>query len=470
VSRARPSSGASRRVRRTVTVAAPVIALVAVVAIGAAVALLLTGRVPDREASAFVVPVLVGMAVAALAFGPFHRRLRATLLRAVRGERLLPEEAVERFGDRATRGLSLDELLRQLAESLLTTLALESVVIWTSAGDRMEPAMAVPSRPVDDLVLTPGQVDGLVRTSPVGPAWLELWAPELLDGRADDAPPTRAVPAVHSDALVGMVVLRRPHGADPFDDADDRTLKELGRRLGVVLHNRELDAALQETLADLRASNEQLQASRMRIVTAADSERRRIERDLHDGAQQHLVAIAVNARLARDAMADDPAGAAELLDAVSADLRAAVQEVRSLAHGIYPPLLVDGGIGPALRAAAQRAAQPVEVRAFDARIAPEAEAAVYFCCMEALQNAAKHAPRATVLVEIDLVQAVDGPEAHFRVSDDGPGFDPTTPPGHGLQNMADRAGALGGSVTWSSTAGGGTTVEGRVPSGTAGAG
>ncbi len=462
----RPTSGASRRLRRAAIAVAPALALLVVVAACAALVVLLVGHPPRGDQTSAVIPVLVGLAVAAVAFAPLHRRLRATLLRAVRGERLLPEEAVERFGDRATRGLPLEELLRQLAEALHATLSLESVQIWTSSGPHLELAMAVPSRPPGTLALDAGQVAALVRTSTAGPAWLELWAPALLESAAADAPPTRVVPTVHSEALVGLVAVRRPPGAEPFDDADDRALVELGRRLGVVLHNRELDAALQATLADLRATNAELQASRMRIVAASDSERRRIERNLHDGAQQHLVALAVNARLARDAVADDPEAAAALLDALAADLRTAVQEVRALAHGIYPPLLVDGGVSAALRAAAQRSPVPVAVRADVDRFAPESEAAVYFCCVEALQNAAKHSPGAHVTVDVHHEQRPSGPVVCFRVTDDGAGFDPaTTSPGQGLHNMADRAGALGGSVEWHSSPGQGTTVDGWVPAG-----
>jgi signal transduction histidine kinase len=291
----------------------------------------------------------------------------------------------------------------------------------------------------------------------------------VLDGSAATAPPTRAVPAVHSDALVGLVVVRRPPGAEPFDDADDRALVELGRRLGVVLHNRELDAALQATLEDLRATNLELQQSRKRIVAASDSVRRRIERDLHDGAQQHLVALALRARLARDAVADDPEQAAHQIDEIAEELREAMQEVRDLAHGIYPAVLVDSGVGAALRAAAGRSPVDVTVDADVDRFAPESEAAVYFCCIEALQNTAKHSPDANATI---VVSAGDGDSdgsadrIHFTVRDDGPGFDvATTAPGHGLQNMADRAGALGGSVRWISAPGQGTTVVGWVPGG-----
>src|SRR5690606_30560109 len=142
-----------------------------------------------------VAPVAVGLVAAAIGFGPLHHRIRRSLLRAVHGDRLLPEEVIDRFGDRATRGLPLDELLRQLAESLRSTLGLAAVEIWTSAGPELELAMAIPARPAPPRTLTPDQVAGLVRTRSAGPAWLALWVPDLLDGSAATAPPTRAVPA-----------------------------------------------------------------------------------------------------------------------------------------------------------------------------------------------------------------------------------------------------------------------------------
>jgi signal transduction histidine kinase len=243
----------------------------------------------------------------------------------------------------------------------------------------------------------------------------------------------------------------------PFRTDDDLALADLGRRLGVVLHNRRLDRALQATLDDLRRTNAELRASRARLVAAADAERRRIERDLHDGAQQHLVALAVNLRLARDVATEDLGAVDALLERLGDDVREAIQQVRSLAHGIYPPLLVDAGLGEALRAVAARSAQPVTVEAQLGRHDAEVEAAVYFCCLEAIQNAAKHAPDAAVIVRL----WEDGGVVRFEVADDGPGFDPAgVQAGHGFQNMGDRLGAIGGSVTWESVPGHGARVRG----------
>jgi signal transduction histidine kinase len=293
----------------------------------------------------------------------------------------------------------------------------------------------------------------------VGRAWLEMWLPALLDERPLGE--VRVAPATHAGQLLGLVVVSRLASADRFGAADDASLAELGNRLGVVLHNRALDATLQQTLDDLRRTNEELRASRVRLVATADAERRRIERNLHDGAQQHLVALAVNLRLAADEIAQDPTTATDVFAGLGADVREAINELRSLAHGIYPPLLMDAGLVEALRVSAQRSPSPVTVTADRVRrYATETEAAVYFCCMEALQNAAKHAPGATVRVHL----TDDGTALRFAVEDDGPGLaDAAIQHGHGLGNMVDRVVAVGGTLDVGASASGGTRIDGQVP-------
>src|SRR5205085_9546258 len=157
-------------------------------------------------------------------------------------------------------------------------------------------------------------------------------------------------------------------------------------QVAVALHNSALDTALQASLNDVRVANEELRASRARIVAAADHSRRQIERNLHDGAQQHLVALAVKLGLARQLVDGDPATVATLLEELRADAQTTLTELRELAHGIYPPLLMDRGLGEALRAAANRSVLPANVDADVGRFPPDVEAAVYFCCLEALQN------------------------------------------------------------------------------------
>jgi signal transduction histidine kinase len=238
-------------------------------------------------------------------------------------------------------------------------------------------------------------------------------------------------------------------------------LTELARQVGLAVHNARLDTELQTTLDELRKQADELRQSRARIVASGDAERRRVERNLHDGAQQHLVAMAVNLRLARDILTEDPQAAAEMLDQLADDVKDTIQELRELAHGIYPPLLADSGLGEALRAAGNRNPLPVTVASDGiGRYTPEIEAAVYFCCLEAMQNAAKHAPKARM--QVRLWEESGG--LLFSVSDDGPGFDPAVArSGHGFVNMADRLGAIGGTVRWESQPGHGAQVLGSIP-------
>jgi signal transduction histidine kinase len=195
-------------------------------------------------------------------------------------------------------------------------------------------------------------------------------------------------------------------------------------------------------------------------VAAADAERRRIQRDLHDGAQQSLLAAAVTARLARQHWDTSPARTADLLTQLRGDLDQAATDLRRLAHGIYPPALTDLGLPAALTAAAARCPRPVTVHTgITARYPPAVEAALYFCCLEALQNTAKHAgdhARITVTLRHDTSELV------CEIADDGTGFTSTST-GAGLANMADRIAAVGGQLRIDSAPGRGTTVRATAP-------
>lgn len=217
------------------------------------------------------------------------------------------------------------------------------------------------------------------------------------------------------------------------------------------------------THLDLEARAEELRRSRARLVAASDQARRGFERDLHDGAQQQLSAVTIRLGLLRSQLADQPALAAAV-DQVEADLSTAVDELRNLARGIYPPLLTQRGLGEALRAAALRSAVPVDLQLPTAglsRQAPAVEAAVYFACLEALQNAARHSGAARIHLSVK-----EGAALEFAVRDDGIGFDPATiGEGSGLMNVADRLGSVGGRLAIDAAAGKGTELRGVVPLG-----
>ena len=212
--------------------------------------------------------------------------------------------------------------------------------------------------------------------------------------------------------------------------------------------------------ARLGGSLVELQRSRARILASADQERKRVERDLHDGAQHRLVALRIRLSLAGEVLEKDPAVAAELIASLSEDVQAALEEVRLLAKGVYPSVLADHGLAGALRAAARISPSPATVRANGVgRYREDVETAVYFACTEALQNAAKHAPGSAITV---LLEA--GEELRFTVRDEGQGFSlADTTSGMGLANMRDRLEAVGGTLALDSAPGNGTTVVGAVP-------
>jgi signal transduction histidine kinase len=403
---------------------------------------------------------MLAAAVAAIGFLPARGRLMASATRFVYGTREAPGEALRTFGSRMTRAVAMDELLLQLAESLRKTMQLTCAEIYTGLGDVLERAVSVPDAEPKSIVLTDRERPVVARAGVSGSAWASVWLPSLLDGR--EQAQLRVAPISHAGELLGLIVVERPARADTFTDEDDRVLTELARQAGLAFHNSQLDSALQTTLDALRRQADELRESRARIVASGDAERRRVERNLHDGAQQHLVALAINLRLTRDIVAEDPEGAGEMLGQLAEDVQTTIKELRELAHGIYPPLLADNGLGDALRAAASRSPLSVRVAVADevGRYPAEVETAIYFACLESLQNAAKHAQGATV----DLRLWTESGGLLFSVADDGPGYDAAVARrGHGYVNMADRLGAIGGTVRWDSTPDHGSSVSGSVP-------
>jgi signal transduction histidine kinase len=234
---------------------------------------------------------------------------------------------------------------------------------------------------------------------------------------------------------------------------DTELVEAVGAAAMLAVENRRLQQHLVDSVQALRASQQ-------RLVTASSSERRKIERDLHDGLQQTLVALRIHLELAQG-LAEKGSGLSRRLASLSAGFDEALEELRALAHGIYPPLLSEEGLAAALREAARRSTVPLSIGVEDVgRLSEECETAVYYCCLEALQNVAKHAGDEAV-AELRLWQ--DGRAVCFSVVDDGVGFVPN--PGRddvGLTNMADRIGAVGGSLVIRSEPGEGATVQGRV--------
>jgi signal transduction histidine kinase len=417
------------------------------------------GRVPTSDEKTLLGFSMAAAAVAALLYQPLRGRLSGLADRLAGARRDSPGDVLRTFGSRLTSALPLDELLLQLAESLRKALVLKAAEVWTGSGGLLERSASDPEVGRASLILTPAEEAVVARAGVPGSAWLSMWLPRVLAGREEAA--LRAAPITHSGELLGLIVVERPPEV-PFSDEEEQVLAALARQVGLALNNVHLGSALEASLDELQMQADELRASRARVVAAADAERRRIERDLHDGAQQHLVALAVNLRLARELAESDPVGARAVLEQLAGDVHEALEEIRDLAHGIYPQLLVDRGLSEGLRAAVSRA--PVRARLETGalgRYEAEVEATVYFCCLEALQNVGKHAG-ADARATLRVWEEQGG--LRFEVADDGAGFDPRVKPrGSGLINMSDRLGALGGRLSVVSAPGDGTRVAGAVP-------
>jgi PAS domain S-box-containing protein len=214
-------------------------------------------------------------------------------------------------------------------------------------------------------------------------------------------------------------------------------------------------------ITERHTAEAELLASRARIVSAADEARRRLERNLHDGAQQHLVGLALTLRLARRKLESDPAFVAELLDEALSDLATATDELRELARGLHPAVLTEGGLRPALVSLAKRAGVPVEIAASpEDRLDPTVEITAYFVVAEALTNVARYAEASAAVVHVERTDGV----LHVEVRDDGRGG-ATMNGGSGLRGLLDRVSAIGGTLSVESPEGVGTQLRAELPCG-----
>ena len=366
----------------------------------------------------------------ALLFQPLRHRAQRFANRLVYGTRATPYQALSDFAEDMAGQLDLAEAVDRMVSVLAGATGADRAEAWIRVGAELRPAAIWP------------------RGSPP--------SAEVTIGTGDSLPPferaSRAVAVTHGGELLGALSLLKPPN-EPLTSTEDELLRHLASQAGLVLRNAALTAELQAMIDELRAS-------RRRLVEAQDAERRKIERNLHDGAQQQLIALTIHLSLLEES-ADDSAAVRELVAAVKDGVRAALDELRDLARGIYPPLLADQGLLPALQAQARKAPLPVEIDADGiGRYPQDAEAAVYFCTLEALQNVTKYASASRAKVGLSCS---DG-SLQFTVTDDGTGFDTaTTRHGTGLQGMADRLAALGGALQVRSRPGYGTTLSGMLP-------
>ncbi|HEX2064299.1 MAG TPA: sensor histidine kinase [Acidimicrobiales bacterium] len=360
---------------------------------------------------------IVATAVVAVLFEPVRTRVQLVANKLVYGDVATPYDVVTDFSQRMSAALSLADVLPGMAEAAARGVRAtrSRVRLFLPDGGHQE-------------VIWPGPGDAFY---------------------------DHTVEVVHQGEVVGDISVAKAPG-ETLTENDERLLSDLGLQAGLAMRNLRLTGELEARLREL-------QASRERIVAAQDQERRRMERDLHDGAQQQLIAISIKLRLAKGLLAANPEEAANVLGEVQGDITGAIESLRNLARGIFPALLTQQGLAPALRAHVEKMGLDAEVAADDlgeSRFGPKVEAAVYFCLVEALQNASKHAPGTPVQVKL---ARTDG-SLQASVADRGPGFSPErVTDGSGLQNMVDRLEAVGGSLEVRSGPGQGTQVLARVP-------
>jgi signal transduction histidine kinase len=362
---------------------------------------------------------LAAAAIVALAFQPLRAWARRLADRLVYGKRATPYEVLADFSDRMSAAYSIEAVLPRMAQTIAEATGASEAEVWLRVGSELRPAASWP--------------DGDGARSPVR----ELEAIPDVDG---------TFPVIHQEDLLGALTVSMPP-SEPLTPSQEKLLRDLAAQAGLVLRNVRLV--------------EEVRASRQRLVTAQDERAKALERNLHDGAQQQLVALAVRLRLARSSAQKEGArSTVDLLDGLATDANDALENLRDLARGIYPPLLADKGLASALEAQTRRGTIPVDMHHEGVgRYPPDVESALYFCCLEALQNVAKYAHATHAEVRLSAT----GDELAFEVVDDGDGFDPKTMPlGSGLQGMADRLEALGGTLEVRSEPGAGTTVAGRI--------
>ncbi|HVL06576.1 MAG TPA: sensor histidine kinase [Acidimicrobiales bacterium] len=398
------------------------------------------GAVIGVSASPNLALSLLATAIVAVVFEPARRRVQAWIDRLVYGNRPTPYEALARLSTQLLDGSQRGELLAGLASTVADGVGASEVTLWVGSSDDLVTVASWPPPAGEEkrLPATPTDVESL------GDGGRTHVRPILLHGK-----------------LRGAITLTKAPGEVLTAD-EDRLLGDLVAQAGLVIDNVGLGAELQERLHQISVQAAELRAAAKRIVAAQDETRRRIERDLHDGAQQRLVTLALHLQAGADRAASS--GDRELarsLEEARLQLTEALAELREMARGIHPAILTQEGLDAALHFLAERSQLPVHVAVtLDRRLPQDVEATAYFVVSEALTNAAKHSGASSVAVEGRLT---DG-RLLIQVSDNGVGGAEGRR-GSGLQGLADRLATLDGRLTVDSAEGGGTRLRVEIPCG-----
>jgi signal transduction histidine kinase len=379
------------------------------------------GSMVGTAADANVVLSVIATAVVALAFQPVRARVQRLANRLVYGRRAAPYELLAAFAHRMGEAPDASEVLPELAQALCEATGATRVDVWLVVSG--------------DLARVASSAAAFDRT-----------AVALQAGRAPSVLPdaTQAVEVRRSGALVGVLALALPDGRE-LGGLEQKLVVDLAAQAALVLSNLRLV--------------EELKASRQRIVSAHDDERRRLERDIHDGVQQHLVALALDLQMLGERMGrdSDEVVAAGLADA-SAEAREAMGELRRLARGIHPAAVTESGLAGALESLVDRTPIPVRMTTSAVRLATTIEVTIYYLVAEALTNAVKHAAASEVTIDL----AASEGRVHVEIADDGIGG-AAAANGSGLSGLADRVSALDGELRIDSVPGRGTRIHAAIP-------
>ncbi len=400
----------------------------------------LTGNTSSPDVALSV----LATALVALGFDPVQTRLEHSVARAVGLDRASPYDVLRAFSETATGSYPSEELPERMVRLLADGIGASWAQGW----------LVVDGRPHLAATWPPG-------AARLAPSFDPAVEPGVTSVSYDDqGAARRTLPVRHGDDLLGVLVVQE-HKGRPLSSVETRLFAGLAEQAGPVLHGARLRAQLSQRLTELSTRAEELRTSRLRLVEAQDAKRRVLERDIHDGAQQHLVALSVNLRLAETLAGRSRERSDALLAEQEVAAAEAIAVLDALSRGIYPAALGADGLVPALEVAMGTSAIPIEVVAVDVgRYDAGVESTAYFCCLEAVQNAAKHSGATAIRVVLD---GHDG-MLTFLVEDDGVGFDPaTTPAGAGLSNLRDRIESAGGTLTTETTPGKGTRIRAGLP-------
>jgi len=373
---------------------------------------------------------IAATAVVALAFQPARDRAQRFANRLVYGRRATPYEVMAGFSKRVSNTLSTDDVLPEMAEAAVRGVGAARGRVRLFLADGGERAVSWPN-------------DGEIPAS-------------------SSEGSSISIDVVYQGTPIGQISIEKRPG-EIVTPAEQKLLTDLASQAGLAMHNVRLTEELGRRLDELARQSAALQVSRQRLVTARDVQRRGLERDIREGPQHQLLEIGRKLRDAAGRVDREPLEAERILERLGAEATTTLEGLRDLARGIFPPLLAEKGVVAAIQAHIRKVGASATVEAptvgadrFDA----DTEAALYFICLQALQNVSRHAGNAPTVIRL----ARDGDELLLEIEDRGPGFDvSSTPRGMGIQIMQDRVDALDGSLSVGRGAAGGALISCRLP-------